>query len=437
MPKEIKAIQCPKCGSTQKEELRQGYFRCQDCDTEYFLDDDDININHNISYSSAIKPATTAPQKIIMIIVALVIFIVLAGILLPLPFNSKRVESNLIQIPVLVDSNAYRWGDREVIAFENRAGALIIAIMGYREYEFDENNQKTGNYIAFYDAITGKELSKQRLMKLPQERLNNAAFRRFENGDIYAIGNKSLLYKIDQINTRLSDVPADFFSRHKELAAGIAQLEFIGSEWGDGLKLVTNDGKRRIFFPITDKVFTEKSSYTAEKALAIKEPGAKTRTYFLFSELSDDFPDEPIKLMMYTQKDNKGGPNTRPFFQKKDYTFFYGKKVISDFRQGADYVISYKDLTPGRSYYSPEILYYDNHYVLIMFKATAGASSNTIIQCLSVPDGKIMFSMPVDRKRSIAHTAYHYKNGFVLETYEAMYITDMKGKIIKEFKIIN
>ncbi|WP_316850496.1 hypothetical protein [Pedobacter agri] len=289
MPKEIKAIQCPKCGSTQKEELRPEYFRCQNCDTEYFLDDDDININHNISYSSGIKPATIAPQKIMMTIVALVIFIVLAGILLPLLFNNKRVESNLTQIPVLVDSNAYRWGDKEVINFENSANNLIIAIMGYREYEFDDK-QKTANYIAFYDANTGKELSKQRLVKLPQERLNNAAFRRFQNGDIYAIGNKSLLYKIDQINTRLVDVPDDFFSRHKELAAGIAQIEFIGSEWGDGLKLVTNDGKNRIFFPIADKVFTEKSSYTAEKALAIKEPGAKTRTYFLFSELSDDFP---------------------------------------------------------------------------------------------------------------------------------------------------
>ncbi|RZK38211.1 MAG: hypothetical protein EOO90_23010 [Pedobacter sp.] len=308
MPKEIKAIQCPKCGATQKEELRPEYFRCQNCDTEYFLDNE--------------------------------------------------------------------W-------------------------------------------------------------LNNAAFRRFQNGDIYAIGNKSLLYKIDQINTRLSDMPADFFSRHGELAAGIAQIEFIGSEWGDGLKLVTNGGKSRIFFPTADKVFNEKRSYTAEKALAIKEAGAKTRTYFLFSKLSDDFPDEPIKLMMYTQKDNKGGPNTRPFFQKKDYTFFYGKKVISDFRQGADYVISYKDLTPGRSYYSPEILYYDNQYVLIMFKATAAASSNTIIQCQSVPDGKIMFSLPVGKKKSIDHTAYYYKNGCVLETYEAMYITDMKGKIIKEFKIIN
>jgi len=437
MPKEIKAIQCPKCGSTQQEELRPEYFRCQNCDTEYILDDDDININHNISYSSGIESATTSPQKIIMTIVVLVIFIALAGIILPLLFSSKRADSNSTHLPISVDSNAYRWGDREVIAFENRADNLIIAIIGYREYEFDENKQKTANYIAFYDANTGKELSKQRLVKLPQERLNNAAFRRFQNGDIYAIGNQSLLYKIDQINTRLVDVPDDFFSRHEELAAGIAQIEFIGSEWGDGLKLVTNDGKNRSFFPIADKVFTEKSSYTAEKALAIKEPGAKTRTYFLFSELSDDFPDESIKLIMYTQKDNKGGPNTRPFFQKKDYTFFYGKKVISDFRQGADYVISYKDLTPGRSYFTPQILYYDDQHVLIMFKATAAASSNTIIQCLSVPDGKIIFTMPVDKTKSIDHKAYRYKNGFVLETYEAMYITDMKGKIIKEFKIIN
>ncbi|WP_316850495.1 hypothetical protein [Pedobacter agri] len=140
---------------------------------------------------------------------------------------------------------------------------------------------------------------------------------------------------------------------------------------------------------------------------------------------------------MIFQKDNKGGPNTRPFFQKKDYTFFYGEKVISDFRQGADYVISYKDITPGRSYFTPQILYDDDQHVLIMFKATAAASSNTIIQCLSVPEGKIIFTMPVDKTKSIDQKAYRYKNGFVLETYEAMYITDMKGKIIKEFKIIN
>jgi hypothetical protein len=254
---------------------------------------------------------------------------------------------------------------------------------------------------------------------------------------MYAIGNKSILYKIDKINTRLVKVPADFFAHHEELTAGIAQLEFIGSEWGDGLKLVTNDGKRRIFFPIADKVYTEKGTYTAEKTLAIKTPGAKTRTYFLFSEKSDDFPDEPVKLMMYTQKDNMGGPNTRPFFQKRDYTFFYGRKVISDFRQGGDYVVSYKDLTPGRSYFSPSILYFDNQYVLIMSNATAAGTSNVSVQCLSVPDGRIVFTMPVPKGRSIDNVAYRYKNGFVLETYESMYIIGMNGKLINEFKIIN
>ncbi|AMR34014.1 hypothetical protein A0256_22465 [Mucilaginibacter sp. PAMC 26640] len=437
MPREINAIQCPKCGSTKKIEIRPEYFKCQNCDTEYYLDNDDITINHNINYNHSAPPAPAATRRSIVIIVAVVLFFILVGIILPIIFTANRSKSTVTNIPINIPTDTYRWSDREAIAFENQSGKLVIAIMGYREYEDDEKKQETGNYIIFYDALNGKELNKQRLTELPQERLNNAAFSKFHNEEIYAIGNKNILYKIDKLNTRLVKVPADFFAHHEELAAGIAQLEFIGSEWGDGFKLVTNDGKSRKFFPIADKVYTEKSTYTAEKELTIKTPNAKTRTYFLFSEKSDDFPDEPIKLMMYTQKDNKGGPNTRPFFQKKDFTFFYGKKVISDFRQGGDYVINYKDLTPGRSYFSPEILYFDNHHVLVMFKATAAGNSNVSVQCLSVPDGRIVFTMPVAKGKSIDHVAYRYKNGFVLETYESMFIIDMNGKIIKEFKIIN
>jgi hypothetical protein len=437
MPKEIKAIQCPKCGSTQKVEIRPDYFRCLNCDTEYFLDNDNITINHNINYQHNTPPVAPTPLKTIGIVVAVILLFTVAGIVLPLIFGNNGSKSTVAELPIKIPNDAYRWSDQEVIAFENQAGKLVIAIIGYREYEDDEKKQETGNYIIFYDALNGKELNKQRLTELPQERLNNAAFNTFQNGDIYAIGNKSILYKIDKVNTRLVKVPADFFAHHEELSAGIAQLEFIGSEWGDGLKLVTNDGKRRIFFPIADKVYTEKGTYTAEQTLATKTPGAKTRTYFLFSEKSDDFPDEPIKLMMYTQKDNLGGPNTRPFFQKKDYTFFYGRKVISDFRQGDDYVISYKDLTPGRLYFSPSILYFDNKYVLIMFNATAAGSSNVSVQCLSVADGRIVFTMPVPKGRSIDNVAYRYKNGFVLETYESMFVIGMNGKVINEFKIIN
>ena len=45
MSKQLKVIECPKCGSTQNTEVRPGYYRCKDCNTAYFLDDDDINYN--------------------------------------------------------------------------------------------------------------------------------------------------------------------------------------------------------------------------------------------------------------------------------------------------------------------------------------------------------------------------------------------------------
>ncbi|WP_019946820.1 SHOCT domain-containing protein [Hymenobacter aerophilus] len=46
MAKSIKALKCPQCGSTQKTQVRPEHFRCDNCGTEYFLDNDDININY-------------------------------------------------------------------------------------------------------------------------------------------------------------------------------------------------------------------------------------------------------------------------------------------------------------------------------------------------------------------------------------------------------
>ena len=46
MSKRIKAIKCPHCGSTKVKETRPDYYQCKACSTEFFLDDDDININH-------------------------------------------------------------------------------------------------------------------------------------------------------------------------------------------------------------------------------------------------------------------------------------------------------------------------------------------------------------------------------------------------------
>lgn len=45
MAKQIKTIKCPQCGSVRKTEIKPDYFRCDGCTTEYFLDNDDINVN--------------------------------------------------------------------------------------------------------------------------------------------------------------------------------------------------------------------------------------------------------------------------------------------------------------------------------------------------------------------------------------------------------
>ncbi|OKS87450.1 hypothetical protein [Mucilaginibacter polytrichastri] len=410
MAKEIKAIQCPKCGSTQNVEIKPDYFKCLSCDTEYFLDNDDITINHNVNYQQAPQPAPIASPKLASLIIGAILIIFVLFVFLPTLFNkSSKSLSNVL------DSSAYRWSDKDCIAYEDGTGMLIIAVMGHREFDNDEHDSRSGNFITFYNALNGKELKSQRLGQFPTKDLDKIKFRMFKNGEVYAIANESILFKVDKSNTQLQEVQPNFFTHHQELEAGIAHIESIGEEYGDGFKLMTNDGKSRFFFPIADSVYTEKAYYAAQNALEIKDARAKVNTYFLFSEHSDDFPDEKIKLMMYTQKDDKGGRNDRPFFQKKEYSDYNGVKHVTDFRQGSDLVISYKDLTPGRLYFAPKVLYGDEKYVLISFNAAAAEKSNTSVQCVSVPDGRIIFTRPFNGEQYFTDEAFRFKNGFVVK----------------------
>ena len=430
MTKEIKVIQCPKCGSTRKVELKPDYFKCQNCDTEYFLDNDDININHNYNYKPYSQPVPASPSKTVGIIIGVVPLVFVLGFLLPQLFNkSSPSASNATN-----KTNTYRWNNKDAVAYENTGGKLIIAIMGQRQFDDDEHDERSGNYIAFYNASDGKGLKAQRVNQFGKK-LTKIAFRIFTNGDIYAIANESRLFKIDKTNTSLQEVSPNIFTHHQELEAGIANIEFISKDWGDGFKLMTNDGKDRSFFPIQDSVYIDKTKYSAENALAIRDARVKQKIYFLFSEKSDDFPDEKIKLIMYKQKDNLGGPNDRPFFQKGEFNDYNGIKRVTDFRQGGSLVISYKDLTPGRLYFGAKILYGDEKYVLISFNATAAEKANTSIQCLSIPDGRIIFTLPFTEEKYFDEEAIRYKGGFVVKTYESMYVIGINGKLINEFKM--
>ena len=76
MAKNIKAIKCPNCGSVKKTEIKPDYFVCTSCDTEYFLDNDDINvnINHTPNPSAHVQPVDV--KKSIPLIVG--VFVILS-----------------------------------------------------------------------------------------------------------------------------------------------------------------------------------------------------------------------------------------------------------------------------------------------------------------------------------------------------------------------
>lgn len=429
MAKEIKAIQCPKCGSNQKIELKPDYFKCLNCDTEYFLDNDDITINHNYNYKTASPPAPVPPSKVAATIISVVVLLLVIGFLLPQLFHKSSSSGTRNS------TENYSWNNEDVVAYQNTSGKLIIAVMGQCEFENDERNKKSGNYIIFYDALNNKQVKAQPLNQFAKNALEKVAFRVFTNGDIYAIGNESKLFKLDKANTLLQEVSPNFFNHHPALEAGIAHIEFISKDWGDGFKLMTNDGKNRSFFPIQDSIYIDKGVYAAENALALRDAKVKSKTYFLFSEKSDDFPDEKVKLIMYTQKDNLGGPNDRPFFQKQQYTDHNDQPQVTDFRQGSDLVISHKDLTPGRLYFGAKILYGDEKYVLISFNTSAAEKASTSLQCLSALDGHIIFTVPFSEQKYFDEEAIRFKSGFFVKTYESMFVIGMNGKLINEFKI--
>lgn len=52
MAKKIKAIKCPHCGSVNKAKSNKNTYQCNQCDTEYFIDSDDLNINVNHTYNN-------------------------------------------------------------------------------------------------------------------------------------------------------------------------------------------------------------------------------------------------------------------------------------------------------------------------------------------------------------------------------------------------
>ena len=101
MAKQIKVIKCPNCGSIEKSEIKPEHYRCDNCNTEYFLDSDDINVNvrYQNQNNTQVNYLDQSNIRSIIIIVACIVVVIVFSSLISIFFKSKSYSNDSYSNP--------------------------------------------------------------------------------------------------------------------------------------------------------------------------------------------------------------------------------------------------------------------------------------------------------------------------------------------------
>ena len=423
MPTHIKALKCPQCGSTRATKISEDHYRCDSCSTEFFLDSDDITIHHKVET----KPASnTFLKRLLLIILAPAAFFSLITIGL-IVWGSSREETS-------------REGDGEehmsyacerLMAFSSTAGRPIVVLCGAARRDDSSGDWDHAKGIMyFFDGETYEIIKK---LELPDVtgRVSVTDARQFEDGTYYVVLNKQRLFAIDRSTLDVKEIHGEDY-KLPELSEGFGKLALYFHEYGDALEIETNLGKKFVYYPIANKLYTDQSIF---KAYEDKLPAPKLRTRFTFSEqmMGSDYMDEQIQLVRYQTLEQLGYPRRTPHFGwENDRHSYYPKKIfVSQYFVEESRLQSYEDFTPGAYYFSPTVLYESDDQILISFKPTAAADAKKMLRCLDAQTGQVLWSCSegldgLDFCLGVAR----FSGGYVLVDYSHSWLISSEGKVM-------
>ncbi|WP_183577325.1 hypothetical protein HDF18_11475 [Mucilaginibacter sp. X5P1] len=426
MATEIKAIECPKCGSTQKYEVRPGDYKCTACGTEYFLDNGTVTFSNPLQQPVQVQPAKPGCAIAAVTIFVLVIAVAIC-VIVYLPSDSTTTSSGQSNSG---SDNSYSWdiswaGQWLYLSTDKRP---ILFTIGTKTYGGD--NTRSKDYIAFYDLGLQTEL---KLLPMPgasalthEHGGTNLDVREFSNGDMYIISDNLVISKVTKSSLSVTDVTQSLFEHHTEMSSGLAKAEFADNDYahGNGFKVFTNDGKNYFYFPLTDQLCTKEELSRFESPIKTLSQGNDEKTAFDFSNQSDyDHPEIGARLISYQYLGDKivetvPVPRYSPFFWNNEQEL------------KEEGVISHKDFTPARIYFEQQILYFDDDYVLICLKQSPAESALRYLQCLDAHSGAIIFTTPL-KELYPPDKCVRYNDGFAMVDAGNTYKVDFKGKFTK------
>ena len=423
MPTHIKALKCPQCGSTRATKISEDHYRCDSCSTEFYLDSDDITIHHKVET----KPApNTFLRRLLLIILAPAAFFSLITIGL-IVWGSSREETSRER-----DGEEHMsYACERLIAFSSTAGRPIVVLCGAARRDDSSGDwDHAKGFMYFFDGETYEIIKK---LELPDVtgRVSVTDARQFEDGTYYVVLNKKRLFAIDRSTLDVKEIHGEDY-KLPELSEGFGKLALYFHEYGDALEIETNLGKKFVYYPIANKLYTDQSIFKAYKD---KLPAPQLRTHFTFSEqmTGSDYKDEQIQLVRYQTLEQLGYPRRTPHFGwENDRHSYYPKKIfVSQYFVEESRLQSYEDFTPGAYYFSPTVLYESADQILISFKPTAAADAKKMLRCLDAQTGKVLWSCSegldgLDFCLGVAR----FSGGYVLVDYSHSWLISSEGKVM-------
>ena len=423
MPTHIKALKCPQCGSTRATKISEDHYRCDSCSTEFFLDSDDITIHHKVETKPA--PNTFLKRLLLTILVPAAFFsLITIGLIV---WGSSR-EGNSEKGS---GEEHMSYACERLMAFSSTAGRPIVVLCGAARRDDSSGDwDHAKGFMYFFDGETYEIIKK---LELPDVtgRVSVTDARQFEDGTYYVVLNKKRLFAIDRSTLDVKEIHGEDY-KLPELSEGFGKLALYFHEYGDALEVETNLGKKFVYYPIANKLYTDQSIF---KAYEDKLPAPQLRTHFTFSEqmTGSDYKDEQIQLVRYQTLEQLGYPRRTPHFGwENDRHSYYPKKIfVSQYFVEESRLQSYEDFTPGAYYFSPTVLYESDDQILISFKPTAAADAKKMLRCLDAQTGQVLWSCSegldgLDFCLGVAR----FSGGYVLVDYSRSWLISSEGKVM-------
>jgi hypothetical protein len=401
MAKDIKAIQCPKCGSTSKHEIKPDFYQCQNCQTEYFLNSDDVHVYHHHSrvpplQSSAPPDNTKLPVYILIGAIAFIAVVYFSTML----FQPKRSTYNTIS--TYKAPRSYR----SSFVYTNTATGDPVYLRLGMDYINKGNNKSEKEYHAQFNNALNGELIADRIADSQDQNQDDCSltFKTYAPDMIYAIGCNNVLLKLDTKDNKLINVTKSTFKDYSQMSSGVARLDFDYNK--AMINVMNNEGESYHYFPTVKKLV--KSDAEAE---ALWKVILRTKRYYEFGYMGDYFDDNKVDQLLEVKYFKETG------------------QVLK------------LNLTPSRKYFAPAILYQDEQNLLIAVNTTAAPEPPMSIQRIDVKTGKILWSLPPDRYN--LSSVAKWKQGYAIEyrkdeeadyVHGVMVVSDA-GKLIYNYQL--